>query len=135
MNDNANSSPPTKKPWFENRLAKFILIAIGFISLGLGIIGLFLPLLPTTPFLLLTAFCFAHGSERLYKKLISIPSLGRPILEWHEHGRIRRRVKWIASLAMAIGATLVWFRLEVRLALTVTAVLAMVSVFIWTRPE
>lgn len=58
---------------------RFLLLVIGLLALALGAIGLFLPLLPTAPFLLLSALCFARASERLYGWLISHPVFGPPI--------------------------------------------------------
>ena len=54
-----------------NRIKKYLYIALGFIALGLGIIGIILPVLPTTPFLLVTSYCFAKGSDRFHNWFIN----------------------------------------------------------------
>lgn len=54
-----------------NRIKKYLYIALGFIALGLGIIGIILPVLPATPFLLVTSYCFAKGSDRFHNWFIN----------------------------------------------------------------
>ncbi|RZA08047.1 MAG: DUF454 domain-containing protein, partial [Proteobacteria bacterium] len=63
---------------------RFLYLTIGWISLALGILGIFLPLLPTTPFVLLAGICFAKGSPRMHAWLINHPRLGPPIKDWQE---------------------------------------------------
>ncbi|MBR4970693.1 MAG: YbaN family protein, partial [Paludibacteraceae bacterium] len=66
-------------------MKRVIFISIGFISLTLGILCLFLPILPTTPFLLLSAFLFSKSSDGLYYKLINHPKLGPYIIDFQEN--------------------------------------------------
>lgn len=80
---------------------KYLWISLGWISVTLGFLGIFLPLLPTTPFLLLAAFSFSKGSEPLHNWLITHPKLGPPIAHWNEHRAISRTVKIYASVTMA----------------------------------
>lgn len=75
---------------------KIFLIIIGFISLGLGILGIFLPLLPTTPFLLLSATLFAKSSDRLYNWLLNHKHLGEYIRSFREDKAIPLKVKIIS---------------------------------------
>ncbi|MFO7657658.1 MAG: YbaN family protein [Bacteroidales bacterium] len=76
-----------------NHLFRGILIILGTLSLGLGIIGIFVPGLPTTPFILLTAGLYIRSSDKLYSKLISNRHLGRYITEFQKEKGLTMRVK------------------------------------------
>ncbi len=78
---------------------KIILLSFGFISLGLGVLGIFLPLLPTTPFFLLSAFLFSKSSDKFHARLLSHKILGTYIRDFQEHKSIPLRVK-ITSVSM-----------------------------------
>lgn len=81
----------------NNQIQKYFWILLGFASLALGILGIFLPLLPTTPFLLLSSFCFIRSSDRLHSWLISHKVLGKYINNYLNHKAISLRDK-IATL-------------------------------------
>lgn len=74
-------------------MIKWFLRVIGIISVGLGVLGIFVPLLPTTPFLLLAAACFVRSSPRLYAWLIQHRWFGKYILYYREYRAIPLRVK------------------------------------------
>jgi hypothetical protein len=80
-------------------LLKGLLVAVGMIAVGLGIIGVFVPLLPTTPFLLLAAACFIRSSERLYAWLIHHRWFGPYIRNYRDHRAITLRAK-VATLVL-----------------------------------
>lgn len=114
-----------------------IYFVFGWIFLGLGVIGIFLPLLPTTPFLLLTAFCFSRSSEKWHRWLINQPHLGPFILDWQLHGVIRPRAKILATSLMVPLVTLSLIQPTVPLygKLSAGFICSCVLVFIWTRPS
>lgn len=79
-----------------NEFYRFILIGLGFIFVGLGILGAFLPILPTTPFLLLAAACFARSSKKFYNWLLNHKFLGSYIKNYREQRAITLRGKIIS---------------------------------------
>lgn len=94
---------------------KILLIFLGTISLGLGILGIFIPGLPTTPFLLLTAALYVRSSKRLYQKLITNKILGRYIQNYTEKRGITKRVK-----IYSIG--IMWFMIGISVVFLIKAV-------------
>ncbi len=95
---------------------KVLLIILGSISLGLGILGIFLPVLPTTPFLLLSASLYFRSSPKLYNKLLSHPKLGPYIINFREKKAIPLRVKitsvtllWVTLLYCTFFVANNWF--------------------------
>lgn len=80
----------------------FFLI-IGLCSLLLGIVGIALPLLPTVPFILLAAFCFARSSQRLHQWLMAHPWFADALNNWHQQRAIRRGLKRKAMLVTSIS--------------------------------
>jgi uncharacterized membrane protein YbaN (DUF454 family) len=108
----------------------------GFDSLTLRILGIALPLLPTTPFLLLAAFCFGRSSEKLQRWLLEHPRLGPPIRDWQEQRTISRKAKGLATIAMVL-VVVMSILLEVPATILViqVVVLAAVGAFVYTRPS
>lgn len=87
-------------------LVKLIHLSLGFLSLGLAIVGAFLPVLPTTPFLLLTSFFFLRSSPRLHRALMRSPVFGPLLTDWARHRGVRVHVKLQAVGAIVIVITL-----------------------------
>jgi uncharacterized protein len=80
----------------HGRLVRAAFVAAGIVALALGVIGIFVPLLPTTPFLLLASACFLRGSERMHRWLLSHGRLGAYIRAFEEGRGIPRRAKIVA---------------------------------------
>jgi uncharacterized protein len=109
-----------------NSLTNTALVVAGTVSVGLGIIGVFLPLIPTTPFLLLGAACYVKGSEKLYEKLISNKLLGSYIKNYREGKGIPQKTKVyaISLLWISIGYSIVFLmdNILIRILLLLIAV-------------
>lgn len=111
-------------------------VALGFVCVVAGVIGIFLPLLPTTPFLLLAAFAFSRGSARLHAWLLDHPKLGPPIHNWQAYGAISTRAKVLALASMVVLLLISYLLAVPQWALGAQgAVLIGVSLFILTRPR
>lgn len=84
-------------------MLKAVYIAVGWVSLALGALGIVLPLLPTTPFLLLSAFCFARSSERFYTYLTEHPVLGEYVRNYRERTmKTKDKVRTLALMWLSI---------------------------------
>ena len=82
------------------RAARLTWLVVGLVALVLGAIGIALPLLPTTPFILLAAFAFAQSSEKLHQWLLDHNVFGPLIENWRRHGAISRRAKVVSVVSM-----------------------------------
>jgi uncharacterized membrane protein YbaN (DUF454 family) len=98
-------------------------LALGTLFVALGVAGIFLPVLPTTPFLLLAATCYARASTRFYNWLLNNRIFGPTILEWRRYRSIPYRVKWTAMVLMGITLSISilyfvpWPELQIALAI------------------
>ncbi|OKL43506.1 YbaN family protein [Pseudovibrio exalbescens] len=112
-------------------------LAAGFLLVAVGLIGIVLPLLPTTIFLILATGCFARSNPRLEKWLLNHPRFGKNIQDWRNHGVIPVRAKIMAVLGMTGGYFVFLFTTAptMPLALIVLAVLICCAIYVITRPS
>ncbi|HQX92351.1 MAG TPA: YbaN family protein [Thermomonas sp.] len=102
----------------------------------LGIIGAVLPVMPTVPFILLSAFAATRGSDRLRGWLVAHPTFGRAILDWEQNGAVTRKAKWIASAMMSISSlSMAYFAPRPWMAAIGIGCMALVTLWLWCRPE
>ncbi|MCL4765244.1 MAG: DUF454 family protein [Hyphomicrobiaceae bacterium] len=117
-------------------MTRSLWLLLGLTSTGFGIAGTVLPLVPTTPFLLLAAFAFARSSPGLHRWLVDHRQLGRLIRDWQKHRSIDRRVKVTALAVMAAMLVLTWLSGAALWILAGQAiVLGGVAAFVLTRPD
>jgi uncharacterized membrane protein YbaN (DUF454 family) len=112
-----------------------LLLIAGWISVVLGAIGAILPIMPTTPFLILAAYLFSKSSPRFHKWLLELPKFGPIIKQWEETKTIRKEVKITAivvlSISMMVTITFVPVKQIVKLVMIFFWI--SVSIYIWTR--
>lgn len=120
----------------RNPVLRICLLILGGVSLSLGIVGIFLPILPTTPFIILSAWCFVRSSEKAHAWLYRQPLFGPALKNWDQKKAIARRAKILAISMILVSLTVMWLRIENQnILIIVTAILVSVSVFIATRNE
>ena len=122
-------------PQMQSKTKKFLLKITGLAFVGLGIVGVILPILPTTPFLLVAAACFAKSSPYMQKKLLANKVFGPLIYEWQKHRCIPRKAKRVALLTMIFSAVCSAYLLQ-NFMLTVLVFVLIIGpfIFLWRLP-
>jgi len=117
-------------------IKKLIYFYLGLFFLILGFIGVVLPVVPTTPFILLAAFCFSKGSKKFHNWLLNNKIFGNTIREWEDYKVICLSAKRAATLGIAMLGTTTLILAPVGLVIKslVVLILVLVLIFIWTRP-
>jgi uncharacterized protein len=110
-------------------------LIFGFVSLALGALGLFLPLLPTVPFVILAAFCFARSSPLLERRLVEHPTFGPHIDAWRTRRAISARGKTAAAIAFAASALLGFLLLDPPWSFIPAAAALIGGSWVLTRPS
>lgn len=117
-------------------MIRLLWFTLGLSSLLLGTVGVITPLLPTVPFVLLAAFCFARSSERVHDWLLSHRTFGPMIVNWREKGAIGPMAKRLSTVSiMAVFAISLALRVPPYALALQALVLCGVMIFIWTRPN
>ena len=115
---------------------RVLYLGIGWLAVGCALIGAFLPILPTVPFLLIALWAFGRSSERMRERLLADPVFGPDIRRWQERGAIRRPAKMLSVLAMSASVAIsVALGVPMRAVAIQATILAAVALFILTRPE
>jgi uncharacterized membrane protein YbaN (DUF454 family) len=119
----------------QSKTKKWLLKVTGLVFVGLAILGVVLPILPTTPFLLVAATCFAKSSPRLQKKLLANKTFGPLIHEWQQHRSIPRKAKRVALLTIILSVVWSAYLLKNLLLTVIVFVLVLGPfIFLWRLP-
>jgi uncharacterized membrane protein YbaN (DUF454 family) len=110
--------------------------ALALIGLALGVIGVLLPVMPTVPFLLVSAWAASKGWPELEARLLAHPLYGQHIRNWRTHGAVPRKIKWLTTFMMSGSATMLWFvPIPDLLRWGLYAMFFAVGAWLWLRPE
>ena len=114
---------------------KWLWFVLAWVSFVLGVIGAFLPIIPTTPFLILSAFLFSKSSPRFHAWVLNLPLAGEAIRDWQVNRVIRPRAKILCALMIILSLTLMWMKVPVMVPvkILITIILVSVGTFVVTR--
>ena len=117
-------------------MARLAALILAYFFLALAIVGIFFPGLPTVPFLLLTAWFAARGSDRLHSWLYAHPHLGKLLIDWEQQGAVSRTSKVIAVIMLITSWVVMYHRIDNVWWLAGIAVLFItIATYIGSRPE
>lgn len=122
---------------FTQRIKKAVFLCAGLFLTALGIIGAFLPIMPTTVFLIAAVWCFSRSSQRFEAWLLNHPRFGATLRNWQKYGAISGTAKLMASLGMALGYGIFYFSAQpsLALALLVAACILSCATYVLSRPR
>lgn len=135
-NDDRETGGQAELPAFSAG-RRAIYVCLGFLMLALGIIGAFLPVMPTTVFIILAAWFFARSSPKFEARLLADPRFGPMIVKWRERGAIPRKAKLYACAGMTVGYALFWWSAKpgALLAVAVTIFMLGSAAYMLSRPD
>lgn len=119
-------------------MLRYLLIFLGTLFLALGIVGIFLPVLPTTPFVLLTAACWANASPRFHHWLINHPYFGSVVQNWQQSRAVPLKAKILSTVMMSASCVLLFYRLATSmywLAVACSLMCLAVAFWLWRLPN
>ena len=139
----SRTKPVKRKDYsLEVRKHRFIWVQVVYAALGTlflvtGIVGIFLPILPTTPFLLLATTCYARSSRRFYNWLMNHPVFGPMIIEWRTYKSIPWRIKLVAMVMMFLtfGSSIVFFIRDGHMQLALAFFGVMMLIWLYQVPS
>jgi uncharacterized membrane protein YbaN (DUF454 family) len=116
-------------------MVKPIYLLLGMLSLGLGILGAFLPILPTTPFAILAAFCFSKSSPKWHAKVLNMPMIGPLVIDWQNNRVIRKRAKWACTgtIIVVMGSSMILGEFKFFVNIVMALIGVGVLIFIWSQ--
>ncbi len=107
----------------------------GIAALCAGIVGLFLPLLPTVPFVLLAAYCFSRGNKRWERWMLNHPRLGPIIVQWRQHRVVPLKAKLLATVMMAVSSIGAWISMPATYGWIPALICGLVAAWLWRLPH
>ncbi|MFK4825065.1 YbaN family protein [Paenochrobactrum sp. BZR 588] len=120
-----------------SKAQRIIYLLLGFLMLALGIIGAFLPVMPTTIFIILAAWFFSRSSPALEAKLLANPQFGPMLIKWRDKGAVPVKAKFFACGGMAAGYAIFWWgaRPGLWLGLGVAIFMLASAIYVVSRPN
>lgn len=122
----------------KNPTVRWLFLTLGWLFFVLGIVGALLPVMPTAPFILLAAGCWARSSRRFHFWLINHKFFGKFVRDWENNHAVPFYAKWLATIMMAISTSMLFYRLPADMmwmAWAVAAVCSGVAVYLFRLPN
>jgi len=115
---------------------RLVFLLGGHLSVVLGIIGAILPVVPSTPFMILAAYCYSKSSPRLHQKILNLPHIGSHVRDWEDHGLISVKAKILSIVLLSVMIGFSIYVLKVTWLKIMLAIIALaISTFIFSRPS